>query len=527
MSLVSKKQIQFWMTKLKSNILEILPILTVLPVIFLAGENLGKAIFISMSLIVWFVFSLINFRLKRKLPYVISAIYLLAIVSFFNITFQFDSLLDLTQQKVAGIYVNWLIPTISIIDIFVGILFYELIIANFKQNIFKKNTLIIVLLGICFLIINLIFHPFLITLISTFRVFLYLVTVLLLVRIIRQGGVYKEIKISLIVFLLGLLLQIIISNLQIIRGASLGLDWLGESRLILQVYGVAFINIFDTLVLRGYGTFPHPNVLSLYLLFGMIIVNGISIDKKVAIFLSALFFTGLILTFSKIAIFVGLLILLLSFLLKAINDSSFMKDNRFQKFYSIFWIVTLSVLPCLLYAFQYFNIPGLNLNDNISWLDRHNLLNVAISTLKEDKQILIFGTGAGRFIITMGEDMPITSGGFMLLQPVHNIFILMLIEYGFAFLFVGLLVFAIFTMNLMKMSLKTYFHILVLNLVNLINNRGWLLFTILIIFLGSFDHYLITLPQGLIILAIYLGYSIFLVDFRLKEEHKIIKNDII
>ena len=81
--------------------------LTILTPILFWGENYSKCIFILISLILLIVLTLIN-----KKPAISSLLYIFFILPF-NITFQ----LNITDPYVNGVYVNYLVPTVSILDL--------------------------------------------------------------------------------------------------------------------------------------------------------------------------------------------------------------------------------------------------------------------------------------------------------------------------------------------------------------------------------------------------------------------------
>jgi len=83
----------------------------------------------------------------------------------------------------------------------------------------------------------------------------------------------------------------------------------------------------------------------------------------------------------------------------------------------------------------------------------------------------------------MGDTVPRSSSGILLLQPVHNVFLLILSE-------IGLIGFSLF-------STLLYFFF---------KNREWSLRFVMglvaVFIIGIFDHYLFSLPQGLGILLL-------------------------
>jgi len=105
----------------------------------------------------------------------------------------------------------------------------------------------------------------------------------------------------------------------------------------------------------------------------------------------------------------------------------------------------------------------------------------------------LYGVGANNFIPAQASDLVVGPNRF--LQPVHNIFLLALSETGLIGLIglVGLIGYPIF---------KPYSYRLPLTA---------LLPWAVIIFLGMFDHYFLTLPQGYRLLFLVWGLSLSMV----------------
>jgi hypothetical protein len=88
------------------------------------------------------------------------------------------------------------------------------------------------------------------------------------------------------------------------------------------------------------------------------------------------------------------------------------------------------------------------------------------------------GVGIGEFTSNMGDTVPRSSNGILLLQPVHNIFLLIVSE-------IGLIGFGLYSTLLYFFLKDRKFNLrLVISLVTLF-------------IIGMFDHYLFSLPQGL------------------------------
>ena len=76
--------------------------------------------------------------------------------------------------------------------------------------------------------------------------------------------------IKLLVFTMGF--QAIIGILQFSFQSDLGLSFLGEN--LLNKYNPQVAKFFykETAILRSYGTFPHPNIFSAYLLISVLLL---------------------------------------------------------------------------------------------------------------------------------------------------------------------------------------------------------------------------------------------------------------
>ncbi|NMC09162.1 O-antigen ligase family protein, partial [Candidatus Microgenomates bacterium] len=118
-----------------------------------------------------------------------------------------------------------------------------------------------------------------------------------------------------------------------------------------------------------------------------------------------------------------------------------------------------------------------------SALDRVNLFKSSISVFKENWYM---GTGMGRFVKAMEDFVPRTASGIQLLQPVHNVIMLLLTDLGiFGFVSFVILFYKICVLNIKKV------------------NIGVIAITSSLFVICMFDHYLLSLPQGLILMGIF------------------------
>ncbi len=210
---------------------------------------------------------------------------------------------------------------------------------------------------------------------------------------------------------------------QFVNQASVGGLWyfLGERTFNSSTPGIANAVINGQMVLRPYGTFPHPNVLT-----GFLIITGL-------------------------------------ILLKFIPQIS----RKITALVLVMVIVVLFLTPS-----RGNLLNGLNI--------RQQFNNVAINKWISSP---VLGTGLGT--------SPLYATGVknyaLAHQPTHNIYLMLLSETGA----IGL----------------GFFVFLIIQIFFKIKNLKFKIILIIILFLGLFDHYWLTLQQGQLLLALVLGLS--------------------
>lgn len=417
--------------------------------IYLCFESISKGIFLIIIFTIWYVLSIKKKNTLTTLP-------LLLFVIPFNITLQI--FLPSTNPYVSGFWVNYLIPTLSIIDVFVVLLLIQLtflVSRNTLTKLFKDRYLLLLLA--LFIIQALIVQDIASTIMYT-RIFVYLLTSILLTRYIKESGYIKRVlqnRYTNYLLLSTILIQGAVGIYQFVRGTSLGVYFLGESEISSGMVGSSSIDIQGELFLRSYGTFPHPNVLAGWYLFTILLTLFLYSKSKNKVFLLTTGISAILLifTFSR----VSLLLLLL------IPSIFIFKERKLFSFTSLLY-------------YRFLNI--FNQGDN-SLSDRIELIKVNVEIFKEN---ILLGTGLGNSLRFYSGNIPFTQGGKLLLQPVHNIWILNFVELG---ILLGIY----------------YLYILFRYFVKGIKLNGISISILLFIFLiGMFDHYLFTLPQGNIIL---------------------------
>ena len=249
--------------------------------------------------------------------------------------------------------------------------------------------------------------------------------------------------------------QALVAILQYAFQHSLGLWFLGESPLVVGQAGVATVVAQGHEYLRAYGTFPHPNLLAVWLLLGLWFAVVL---RKKALF--ALMLIAFFLTFSRVAIAVGALSLIF-----------YMPKTK--KIISAFLGIVLT--------FSIIFWPQISSRLHIETSDEAVAQRVFYTEIawQSFREHPITGIGIGQFVPLLMERLPIYPD--FIYQPVHNIFLLILAELGIF----GLLAF----LFLLYFSLRKHLFVL-----------------FCIVILGFFDHYFWTLQQGGLIFWGLLGY---------------------
>lgn len=278
-----------------------------------------------------------------------------------------------------------------------------------------------------------------------------------------------DFKKVLIVFCAVMFVEAIIGISQYVLQESLGLRFFGEPVVNSNILGVAKVDFMNMKFLRSYGTFPHPNIFAGYLVFA--IFSTIQFFKnapKISSFFISVFLLALLLTFSRtglMAFIVGVFIFLF-FVLKKFN-----KRKLFVRAFVIFAVAIF--LLFILKAFPLF-IDRIDSIDNLSLQYRIIYLVIGFAMFFQNP----FGVGMGNFTDVM-QNFSVLKLSPWEIQPVHNVFVLVLSELGI----IGFVVFVSFIVYLFIYSFKK-------------KDPFFISVCFMILILGSFDHYLFTLYQG-------------------------------
>ncbi len=293
-------------------------------------------------------------------------------------------------------------------------------------------------------------------------------------------------------FYLSLSVAVIIESLlvfwQFISQQSIGGIWylLGERTFSVATIGISTVSLGGKEVLRAYGSFPHPNVLAFFMLCaGVFLAVCASSETKrsqkmwfYAAFICAFFV--LLLTFSRVTILAFIAILL---------------TLAVKRFISM--RIPLLILVCTL-AFVFLSIDRFSVSALFSE-DLWQRIHLAKLTLEIASTNLLFGIGINNHLqAQLPLQKELTP---MLLQPVHNIYFLTLVQGGL--IGVGIVGYGLVkTVQQYRKALKQK----PTSLFYPFRYTAFLLFVALL-GIGLVDHYFFTLQQGKLIATFLIAFG--------------------
>ncbi len=312
-----------------------------------------------------------------------------------------------------------------------------------------------------------------------------------LARTIKRVSQIKKIALF---FAISATAQSILAILQYIHQGSLNgiIYFFGERNFTGVTPGIANVSLNGDLILRPYATFPHPNVLAGYLLLAILFV-WFFLRQTSTLWLQ-LFSAGslvlcsvaLLLTFSRFAIALWI-IFLLCILIRLVFST--LQTAKQKLAITLIVIIGLGVVYLLPLSHELFARFAQTSFSEESVVQRTELIASSLILLRQHPFI---GVGLYNFMPSLAPlQKPMPLG--LYLQPVHNIFLLIVSE-------LGILGFVLF-LCLLVLSFQR-----ILQLEKRVRNFLLLaLSTILLI--GMFDHYWLTLQQGQLLFAVILGLS--------------------
>ena len=352
--------------------------------------------------------------------------------------------------SVLGIRIDYLSPTIYLSDLLAIILICLFLKFNFKKTFW----------------------------IWFFQLFLYLFTTSILLSQNQGAALYKLYKIFEFIFLglalyqarefgrdflsKGLSIVVIfiffLGILQFIKGSSIGFWALGERFLSGSIPSVATVQIFGQEFLRPYATFSHPNSLAGFVLVSLLLLFPWKSKLEKAALLLGI---GLLILAWSQTVWLGLLVYFSWLLLN--------KRLKIFDAISLAVILFLSLLPVIF-------ADMLRTQEIVT---RKILFEASVNVFLQNP---LLGIGLNNFIPRLPEFLP--SNKIWILQPVHNIYLLLLTEFGI----IG--------------SILLFWGARFLNLKHLL--KAFPFWAILLT--GTLDHYWLTLQQNQLLLVVTLAY---------------------
>lgn len=384
---------------------------------------------------------------------------------------------------ISGIRVDYLSPTLHLTDIFIGVLFL-LSIPHIVRQVkwggkYPSATAILGVLAIG-IGTSLASYP----IVALYGV-LKVVEMMFLGYAVSYLFTKKDFPRIAEVIAGAVFVQSILVFWQLHLQSSVGGIWyyLGERTFSTGTIGISTISLYGNEILRAYGSFPHPNVLAFFMMCSSLIllvyssfVSGrlkrLWIGVTVALSISVLF-----VTFSRAAIiFYIIAVIYLAY-----------KNTISQR---VGVVIILFCVVCVGLSASRFSLSILSSSD---FLMRIELAYISLEIIKSH---MAFGTGMlNYFVLQLPYQMMITP---VLLQPVHNIYLLTLLQLGV----LGAIPVCIFLKNTVLRAR-----------VQLTNRRDsnklsvlfWLLLCSVLV-LGMVDHFFLTLQQGMLMTAFIVGW---------------------
>lgn len=353
-----------------------------------------------------------------------------------------------------------------------------------------------------------------------------------LVEAIGFASIIMVSRLSVVSMFVALLSSTIVQALwgigQFLLQKQIANKWFGVSALDPAQLGISVIEYvayvpqlagdFGHRVLRAYGGLPHPNILGGFLCVGLLTGIGLYIyydygKAKLGITMSLLIlFAGLLVSFSRSAwVAFGIAFIIIMATLWWFAQYRF-KDQireykiiRFDCIKIVFFLMALGLVIFLWQPHAFATRLGLghaplqrleqkSIDER---LDSYNDFNDVMQA-KPIKHWLL-GTGIGNYTYTLAQLKP--SRQSYGLQPVHNMYVLIVAELGVVgiLLFIGII--SAF-LGLFITKIREYMHLkqAILSITAVMVLGSFLV-------IGLFDHYVWTLSVGIIIFWLMLGVN--------------------
>ncbi len=388
---------------------------------------------------------------------------------------QLSKFFFLSFSYINGIKIDYLAPAIYVTDLLILpliFLHYKIFLAHLK-----KYKIAFFIFGFLFAI-NIVQSP---------QPLLAIYSILKIIEVYFVFFIFRRLNLTIfsitMPLLFGAIFELSLSLYQFTQNHSAEgiFYYFGERLLSISTPGIAKAQFLDRQILRPYATFSHPNSLGgFYLLVYSLCLLLIRFAKTYKEKLSVMILWGfstalLVLSFSKIVILTYVGITMLFFIDRY---SSSKRDGS-----CVLCIVARLIVPCILaIIFLQTQSDPDSLQKRIMFLQQsaHIMMNT-----------YFLGTGFGQYLYW--QSVFPSPYPYFFLQPVHNIFVLFLLQTG--------LITTIFVVYCGIWFLRRYYRQL------------WFIF-IVIFATGFFDHYWITLQQNMLILGVVFGVTTGLIDRR-------------
>ncbi len=287
---------------------------------------------------------------------------------------------------------------------------------------------------------------------------------------------------------IGIVFESLLGLAQFIYARSLGgiFYFFGERTFSGNTPGIANASINGQLILRPYGTLPHPNVLAGHVLISILLFLGL-LEKRTSkkmlpliLMVCVVAVMGIAISFSRSASILSVILVVVYLL------------TRFKKtFWKTFSSIGIGISSLCLFSTLFPMFLGrftFSLTDE-SITQREFLATAALRMIVSHP---VLGVGFGNFFTNVTQSSK-NSSIFLLLQPVHNIFLLLIATAGIPF-FLLTIWFLYKTIKKMFQETSQTFYRTTL-FVSLVS----------ILFLGQLDHYFLTVQQGQLLVAVIIG----------------------
>lgn len=409
------------------------------------------------------------------------------IILIFLISINLGKHYEIYSSYVGGVLIDYLVPTIFIQDIIVFLIIFLWVLSGglrrlftAKIELFGKREVQISFLFLFSLFISVFVSArFIPSIYAWLRIFLYFcLFIYTLLEINVEDNYFKILDVvSFSVFLLSLL-----GIAQFINQGSVFNNYLilGEQPYSAGVFGIAKENIFGRSIIPAYGLFRHPNAFGGYLSITLAWLFCFIKKRKFYLTTFVLGLVSILFTFSYIS-WLALILAIVIHLVFSKNPTKIIKYKKGAVFIVlIIFLFSLSI-PLL-------NKFDLNIGGNKSITRRVDFTSASYRMIKDN---FLFGVGLNNFTVFI-DKYNYDSPDIRFSQSVHNIFLLVFSEAGVF----GFILFVIFIgFSLRRLVNSSYFHVFLISVLQ-------------IILLGSFDHYLFTMHQTLLLFWIVFGLGL-------------------